>query len=74
MWVKTGKDRKEIEKYTERHFVQEGKTRLPNELPESVAVKSRTGKQGAKESLQERSKAGRNNRSLTRKTTSVVWK
>jgi hypothetical protein len=40
LWVKTGKIRKEIEKYTERHFVQEGKTRLPNELPESLAVKS----------------------------------
>ncbi|WP_340110897.1 hypothetical protein [Maribellus mangrovi] len=35
MWVKTDKDRKEIEKYAERRFVQEGKTRLPNELPES---------------------------------------
>gem|GEM_PF-2878421 len=69
--MKTGKIRKEIEKYTDRRFVQEGK-RLPSELSECLAVKRRAGRQGANESSKEPTKAGRNNRSLARKTTSVV--
>jgi len=71
--MKTNKIRKEIEKYAERRFVQEGK-RLPSELPECLAVKRRAQRQGANESSKEPTKAGRNNRSLARKTTSVVWK